>query len=109
MSRRDADQVSTMLEGVLGPNGTAPEAHVNGYQLAGKTGTAQKPDPVTGGYYKDKFVASFAGFAPAKNPRLLVSVVVDEPHGLYYGGEVAAPAFERIVDFALPYLRIPPH
>jgi cell division protein FtsI/penicillin-binding protein 2 len=97
-----------MLEGVFGAAGTASEAHVNGYTLAGKTGTAQKPDPVTGGYSKDKFVASFAGFAPAKNPRLLVSVVVDEPHGGYYGGEVAAPAFEKIVDFALPYMRIPP-
>ena len=81
---------------------------VSGYELAGKTGTAQKPDPKTGGYSDFKFFSSFIGFAPARNPRLMISVMVDEPTGQYYGGEVAAPAFERIVEFALPYLRIPP-
>ena len=96
-----------MLEGVLGPFGTAQEARVDGYKLAGKTGTAQKPDG-KGGYSKTNFVASFIGYAPARNPRLLVSVMVDEPRGRIYGGEVAAPAFEKIVTFALPYLKIPP-
>jgi cell division protein FtsI/penicillin-binding protein 2 len=81
---------------------------VPGYTLAGKTGTAQKPD-ATGGYSKTKFVASFVGFAPARNPRLLVAVMVDEPQGDIYGGSVAAPAFQKIVSFALPYLRIPPN
>ena len=66
-----------MLEGVLGPTGTAPEAAVEGYDIAGKTGTAEKPED--GGYSKDKFVASFVGFAPAQNPQLLVAVIVDEP------------------------------
>ena len=80
---------------------------MDGYQLAGKTGTAEKPDE-HGGYSKTKFVASFIGYAPARNPRLLVAVMVDEPKGKIYGGVVAAPAFERIVEFALPYLRIPP-
>ena len=107
LSRRTANEVSTMLEGVLGPEGTAPEAQVAGYKLAGKTGTAEKPD-ATGGYSKTKFVASFIGYAPARNPRLLVAVMVDEPQGDIYGGTVAAPAFESIAEFALPYLRIPP-
>jgi cell division protein FtsI/penicillin-binding protein 2 len=107
VSERTARRVSRMLEGVLGPGGTAQEAQVPGYRLAGKTGTAQKPNGF-GGYSKTKFVASFIGYAPARNPRLLVAVAVDEPQGKIYGGEVAAPAFEQIVTFALPYLRIPP-
>ena len=108
ITARTAAQISRMLEGVLGPGGTAEEAKVDGYTLAGKTGTAEKPDPVNGGYSKSKYVASFIGFAPARNPRLLVAVMVDEPQGQIYGGQVAAPAFEKIVSFALPYLRIPP-
>ena len=107
VSERTARRVSRMLEGVLAPGGTAQEAQVPGYRLAGKTGTAQKPDGF-GGYSKTKFVSSFIGYAPARNPRLLVAVAVDEPQGKIYGGEVAAPAFEKIVTFALPYLRIPP-
>ena len=108
VSRDTAGKVSRMLEGVLAAGGTAQEASVPGYELAGKTGTAQKPDPKTGGYSEFKFFSSFIGFAPARNPRLMIAVMVDEPAGQYYGGEVAAPAFERIVEFALPYLRIPP-
>jgi cell division protein FtsI (penicillin-binding protein 3) len=106
LSRRTAGQVSTMLEGVLAAGGTAEEASVDGYTLAGKTGTAEKA--IKGGYSKTDFIASFIGFAPAKDPRLLVAVMVDTPRGDIYGGTVAAPAFERIVEFALPYLRIPP-
>ena len=108
MSAGTAREVSRMLEGVLGPGGTAQEARVEGYKLAGKTGTAEKPD-ADGGYSKSAYVSSFIGFAPARNPRLLVAVVVDEPQGEIYGGVVAAPAFEKIVSFALPYLRIPPN
>ena len=107
ISRRTADRVSRMLEGVFGPNGTAPEARIPGYTLAGKTGTAQKPDG-HGGYSSTKYVASFIGYAPARRPRLLVAVMVDEPKGEIYGGLVAAPAFQKIMEFALPYLRIPP-
>jgi cell division protein FtsI/penicillin-binding protein 2 len=107
LSQRTADRVSRMLEGVLGPGGTAQEAKVEGYRLAGKTGTAEKPDP-QGGYSKTKFVASFIGYAPVGDPRLLVAVMVDEPKGEIYGGAVAAPAFEQIMEFALPYLKIPP-
>jgi len=106
LSRRTASEVSRMLEGVLAAGGTAPEASIEGYTLAGKTGTAEKAE--NGTYSKTDFVASFIGFAPARNPRLLVSVMVDEPRGDYYGGTVAAPAFERIMEFALPYLKIPP-
>ena len=106
LSRKTATEVSQMLEGVLAAGGTAQEASVAGYTLAGKTGTAEKPE--NGTYSKTDFVASFIGFAPARNPRLLVSVMVDEPRGDIYGGTVAAPAFERIMEFALPYLKIPP-
>jgi len=108
VSARTALQVSRMLEGVFGAGGTAQEASIAGYALAGKTGTAEKPDPKTGGYSDYKFFSSFIGYAPARNPRLMVAVMVDEPKGAYYGAEVAAPAFEQIVSFALPYLRIPP-
>jgi cell division protein FtsI (penicillin-binding protein 3) len=106
LSKDTAQRVSRMLEGVLAAGGTAAEAAVDGYTLAGKTGTAEKAE--NGGYSKTDFVASFIGYAPARNPRLLVAVMVDEPRGSIFGGTVAAPAFERIVEFALPYLKIPP-
>jgi cell division protein FtsI (penicillin-binding protein 3) len=106
LTKRTAEQVSHMLEGVLAAGGTAQEASVEGYTLAGKTGTAEKA--IKGGYSKTDFIASFIGFAPARNPRLLVAVMVDTPRGDIYGGTVAAPAFERIMEFALPYLKIPP-
>lgn len=101
-----AAQVRTMLEGVLAPGGTASEVSVPGYTLAGKTGTAQVAE--NGGYSKTKYVASFIGFAPARDPQLLVAVIVDQPQGEIYGGSVAAPAFGKIAAFALPYLGIPP-
>src|SRR3954464_13934375 len=103
-----AKSVAKMLQGVLAAGGTASEAAIPGYTLAGKTGTAQKPDPVNGGYSKFKYVASFIGFAAATNPRLEVAVMVDEPQGAIFGGVVAAPAFQKILSFALPYLKIPP-
>jgi cell division protein FtsI (penicillin-binding protein 3) len=106
ISRRTARQVRRMLEGVLAPGGTAAEVSVPGYVLAGKTGTAQKV--VDGTYSESEFVASFVGFAPADRPELLVSVVVDNPKGDYYGGSVAAPAFGEIARFALPYLGAAP-
>jgi len=108
ISAATSSQVREMLRGVLAPGGTASEASIPGYDLAGKTGTAEKPDPVTGTYSKTRYIASFVGFAPAHAPRLLVTVMVDEPQGSIYGGEVAAPAFTRIAAFAMPYLGIPP-
>jgi cell division protein FtsI/penicillin-binding protein 2 len=100
-----AAQVREMLEGVLEAGGTASEVSVPGYKLAGKTGTAQVAEDGT--YSETKFVASFIGFAPAQDPRLLVSVIVDQPQGDIYGGSVAAPAFGKIAAFALPYLGVP--
>jgi len=100
-----AAEVRTMLEGVLGPGGTASEVSVPGYALAGKTGTAEVAE--NGTYSETKYVASFIGFAPVQDPRLLVSVIVDQPQGEIYGGTVAAPAFGRIAAFALPYLGVP--
>jgi cell division protein FtsI (penicillin-binding protein 3) len=98
-----------MLEGVLAPGGTASEVSIPGYKLAGKTGTASKVDPETGQYSQTAYVASFIGFAPASDPKLLCAVIVDEPQaGSIYGGTVAAPAFGQIMSFALPYLHIPP-
>jgi cell division protein FtsI/penicillin-binding protein 2 len=108
LSPATAASLRQMLEGVLAPGGTASEVSIPGYALAGKTGTANKPDPVYGGYSNTKFVASFVGFAPARNPRLLIAVMVDEPRGEEAGGRIAAPAFQQIASFALPYLRIAP-
>jgi cell division protein FtsI (penicillin-binding protein 3) len=106
ISKQTSAQLRQMLEGVLAPGGTASEVSVPGYTLAGKTGTAQVA--VNGGYSDTQFVASFVGFAPAQDPRLLAAVVVDEPTlGSYYGGTVAAPAFGEIARFALPYLKVP--
>ena len=105
ISEQTAERLRHMLEGVLAPGGTASEVAVPGYRLAGKTGTAEKA--VEGGYSESDFVASFVGFAPVENPGLLAVIVVDEPRGSYYGGEVAAPAFGEIAEFALPYLGIP--
>jgi cell division protein FtsI (penicillin-binding protein 3) len=109
ISSSTAASLRDMLEGVLAPGGTASEVSIPGYQLAGKTGTASKIDPVTGEYSKSAYVASFIGFAPASDPKLLCAVVVDEPQsGSIFGGTVAAPAFGQIMSFALPYLGIAP-
>jgi cell division protein FtsI (penicillin-binding protein 3) len=109
ISTTTAAELRQMLEGVLAPGGTASEVSIPGYRLAGKTGTANKVDPVTGEYSKSAYVASFMGFAPASDPKLLCAVIIDEPQaGSIYGGVVAAPAFGQIMSFALPYLGIPP-
>ncbi len=109
ISATTAAELREMLRGVLAPGGTAHEVSIPGYQLAGKTGTASKVDPQTGQYSETAYVASFIGFAPASNPKLLCAVIVDEPQtGSIYGGTVAAPAFGQIMGFALPYLGIAP-
>jgi cell division protein FtsI (penicillin-binding protein 3) len=106
MSRRVANQLMSMLRDVV-IEGTGTEAEVEGYQVAGKTGTAAKPDP-RGGYSTSRYVASFVGVVPASAPRLVVMVTVDEPRGAIWGGVVAAPAFQQIANFGLQYLEIPP-
>jgi cell division protein FtsI (penicillin-binding protein 3) len=109
ISAGTAASLRQMLEGVLAPGGTASEVSIPGYQLAGKTGTASKVDPATGQYSQTAYVASFIGFAPASDPKLLCAVIVDEPQsGSIFGGTVAAPAFGQIMSFALSYLGIPP-
>jgi cell division protein FtsI (penicillin-binding protein 3) len=102
-----AHQLSGMLEEVTSAGGTAAEIQINGYRLAGKTGTANK---VVGDTYSDKdYYASFVGFAPAQDPQVEAIVMVDQPQGAIYGTEVAAPAWQKIMDFALPYLKVSPH
>ncbi len=86
ISAHTASEIRQMLEGVLSPDGTASEVSVPGYQLAGKTGTANKVDAETGEYSKENYIASFVGFAPADDPKLLCAIMVDEPHGDIYGG-----------------------
>jgi cell division protein FtsI/penicillin-binding protein 2 len=108
MKASTAAALRDMLEGVLAPGGTASEVKIPGYQLAGKTGTANKIDPTTHEYSQSAYVASFVGFAPAQDPKLLISIMVDEPKGGIYGGQVAAPAFGKIAQFALQYEKIPP-
>ena len=95
-----------MLQGVVS-GGTGAEAAVPGYLVAGKTGTAAKPDP-SGGYSDTRYVASFVGIVPASAPRLVVLVSINEPQGQIFGGVVAAPAFRDIARFALQYLDVPP-
>ena len=108
ISAKSAEQVNIMLQKVVSDDGTGNEAKIPGYTVGGKTGTANKIDPKTGQYIQS-YVASFVGYAPATRPGIVVAVMVDEPtNGSYYGGQVAAPAFEKIAQFALQQLRIAP-
>ena len=102
-----ARQVKEMMVAVTASDGTGSKGSVPGFNVAGKTGTAQKVDPVAGGY-SDKRVASFIGFLPAEAPRLIILVVIDEPKGVTYGGLVAAPVFSRIAEQSLRYLHVEP-
>ncbi len=105
VSAANARRVIAMLETVVEKAGTAPRARMDEYRVAGKTGTAQKVDPVARGY-SDKRIASFIGVVPAEDPRLVVLVVIDEPKTDVYGGIVAAPAFKEIATAAMPYLSV---
>lgn len=108
LSPETASTVSRMMEGVTAEGGTGMNGAVDGYRVAGKTGTAQKVDAVTKGYSVDKRTASFLGFLPADDPRLTIMVIIDEPKTSPYGGVVAAPAFSAIAQQSLCYLRVPP-
>jgi len=101
-----AAELRDMLRGVLADGGTASGAAIPGYDMAGKTGTASIV--VNGKYSDTKYVASFIGMVPTDNPRLVVAVVVNQPQGSIYGGSVAAPAFQKIVGWAVPYFGISP-
>jgi cell division protein FtsI (penicillin-binding protein 3) len=107
MSEQTARQVRGMLEQAVSQHGTGATAQVAYYRIGGKTGTAHKL--MNGEYAKNSYIASFAGFAPASNPRLVMIVMVDEPQGsAYYGGQVAAPVFSKVMAGALRLLNIPP-
>ena len=109
ISARTARKVTTILEGVATEDGTAEKAAIEGYRVAGKTGTSQKVDPETKRYSKRKYVASFVGFVPSEKPRLVILVMIDEPKGHIYGGLVAGPVFREVGSWALNHLRISPH
>lgn len=100
MSEEISHRVNALLERVVSAEGTAKQASVSAYRVAGKTGTVHKVSP-TGGYEEDRYQALFVGFAPVSDPRFVLAVMVDEPKGQYFGGEVAAPLFARIIADAL--------
>ncbi len=108
ISSQTAQAVAKMMESVTTEGGTGLNASVDGYKVAGKTGTAQKVDPVTKCYSANKRTASFLGFVPVDDPRLAILVIVDEPKTNVYGGVVAAPAFREIALQSLCYLKVPP-
>lgn len=108
LSPEVAAELKLMLENVVA-QGTGTAAQVAGYRIAGKTGTAQKPAPGGLGYLPGYYVGSFIGFFPLENPKVAILVLIDEPRaGGYYGGVVAAPAFKKLAEEIIPYLRIPP-
>jgi cell division protein FtsI (penicillin-binding protein 3) len=107
VSAKAARQVVQMLELVVEKEGTAHRARMDEYRVSGKTGTAQKPDPVARGY-SDKRIASFIGVVPAEAPRAVILVVIDEPTTNVYGGVVAAPAFKEIAVAAMTHLGVAP-
>lgn len=107
ISEKTAQQVTKILRGVV-ERGTGVDAKLDGWSVAGKTGTAQKIDPRTRQYSANKFIASFCGFVPAVNPRLTIVVVYDEPQGVEWGGYNAGPVFRNVAWHALTYLGVPP-
>lgn len=108
ISEKTAAAVASMLQDVTTEGGTGRMANIDGFTVAGKTGTAQKADPVNGGYAAKKRVASFVGFVPADQPRLVALVLIDEPEVNVYGGVVAAPVFRNVAQGALRHLAVAP-
>ena len=107
VSAQAARQVTQMMELAVAPGGTATRAHVPGYRVAGKTGTAHKPED--GGYAEKKYVSSFVGFGPVSDPRLIVAVMLDEPTGAkHYGGDVAGPVFASVIASGLRIMAVAP-
>jgi cell division protein FtsI/penicillin-binding protein 2 len=103
MSSETSGKVRELLQGVV-ERGTGKPARLTGFSACGKTGTAQKVKP-SGGYYKDRYIASFIGFAPAEDPAIALVVCVDNPRGKHFGSQVAAPAFKNIMEQSLSYLK----
>jgi cell division protein FtsI (penicillin-binding protein 3) len=101
MSEKDAELLTFMLTAATTGQATGVNGRIPGFPVAGKTGTAQKADPVHGGYMKNNYVSSFAGFVPALDPKFVIYIAVDSPHKGYYGSQVAAPVFSRIGQFAV--------
>ena len=101
-----ADQVKDMMEKEISEGG-GNKAKVPGYHMGGKTGTAQKINTISGGYLKNEHIASFCGFGPTEDPRAVCLVVLDNPRGVYYGGQVAAPVFKEVMEHIMRYLKIP--
>jgi len=108
ISEETAKRVTVLLKATTEKGGTGEGAVPSGYEVAGKTGTAQKVDSLLGGYSEDRYVSGFMGFAPADAPKLVLIVIVDEPQGNSYGGVVAAPIFKTIMEKALPALNVIP-
>ena len=106
VSSATAKQIRTMLESVVSANGTAPEAAIPGYRVAGKTGTAMRIDEKCGCY--KGYTASFIGFAPADAPKYVVSVTIQDPQGLHWGGSLGGPVFKQVMSFVLQSRHIPP-
>ena len=109
IERKTARILGKMMVSVTQDGGTGMEAAVQGFLVSGKTGTAQKPDTISGGYKKDSWIASFVGFVPTDDPQLAMAIVFDEPLIHYYGGVVAAPLFRKIAEKSLRYLGIIPN
>jgi len=109
IEKENAEKILSILTGVLTERGTGLKAHVPGYTIGGKTGTAQIADMEQGGYLEKEFYSSFIGFIPVPNPRIVVLVALDRPKGeVYGGGQTAAPVFKNIVERIAPYLNIYP-
>ncbi len=108
LSDKTCNTLTSMLKRVTRKDGTGSRAALNGFDVAGKTGTAQKVDHKKGGYFKKKYVSSFMGYVPADNPKIAVLVVIDEPQDEFFGGEVAAPVFKEVAGKVLPYLGVFP-
>ncbi|WP_371376032.1 penicillin-binding protein [Sporomusa aerivorans] len=107
ISPETARTLTTLLEKVVSEGG-GKRAAVQGYRFAGKTGTAEKPDPNGQGYLAGHYIASFAGFGPVEDPQIAALIVLDDPDGIYYGGEIAAPVFNDIMTQVMRYLNVRP-
>ncbi|HEY8272599.1 MAG TPA: penicillin-binding protein [Pseudobdellovibrionaceae bacterium] len=101
LTPEQASQMKIMLSGTTAPGGTGKNARVNGFIVAGKTGTAQKVNPEGGGYIKGAYISSFAGFIPANDPKFVIYVALDRPRKAFYGAQVAAPIFSRVASYAV--------